>query len=89
MAKRLPDATANDDCINSHSYSYAKPYSYTKRNTDSEASPDSKTHPDAKAAPYSAALNACQGQTAPRAAAPANSVTPNSYANKQYENDKF
>ena len=29
-----------------------------------------------------------EAQQAPRAAAPANSVTPNSYANKHYENDK-
>src|SRR5437773_8210434 len=75
-----------DPISNSNAPGYAN--SYTKRNTDSKASPDSKTHPDSKAAPYSAALNACQGQTAPRAAAPANSVTPNSYANKHYENDK-
>ena len=63
-------------------------HDYTKCNTDSKADSNSEAHPKPKAAPYSAALNACQGQTAPRAAAPANSVTPNSYANKHYENDK-
>jgi hypothetical protein len=33
LAKRLSDATANDDRIDSHSYSDTNPYCYTECNT--------------------------------------------------------